>query len=814
MTGFTGPRLKLACMVVLLGSLAVLVPTTADFGLTYDEPAYRHSQEMSQQWWEQLGPGLARFVRDRDRSALDSILTADALLYYWPYGRYGINFHPPLAGQANLLTYRALGSMLRDIPARRMASVIEFAVAVTLLFGFLASRYGLTVGLVAAGSLLTMPRLYGQAHLIDTDTLGLLLWIAAVICFWKGLHERNARKWRVLVGVLVGLAFVEKMAAVFVVLPILAWLLCARLPKAFRGDDRRFAWIDGLFTSTLMLAPLGIAYSEIRRLSGVFLIMQAARGVPPEAISPAGTDLFRDRPQTELAGWILLAPLAVWLIRRILGVLFRKNLMWGRIRPGLEIWTSILAFAPAVAWVGNPAWWREALPRLAHYYAISTTRRGVLPDIQILYFGQTYEYSLPWHNAWVLLAITVPAATLIAAIFGLLFAIGVVTRDRIPLFFLMNLAVLPMARMLPTPAHDGVRLFLPTFLFVAALAGWGVAGVSEVLARKKPQVGARLRVVLAAAVLVSSAWQLARVHPYELSYYNELIGGPRGAWNAGFELSYWYDALNGPVLRELNRGLPRGASIEFANEMSKPVMVVSDLQALGDLRGDIVLGARSHREFPFMWLLTHDSKADGFTRLLFAMKPWLAREPRALSGLRVFSVADPEAVSRAWALQYLLDAPDRRRPDPPQAPAWVRENAPILARFWGDGITKSARLTVNAPLFDWAKGDPEGLRAAARGLSQWKPAEDASQAWTELSQRPDPERRLVGFASWPPMRGNQPVPPLFRLRILLWARPQALVEATEILISRPDAVRRVLTRYGYTDMNAVGGHLDRDLVTR
>ena len=25
-----------------------------------------------------------------------------ALLYYWPYGRYGINFHPPLAGQLNL----------------------------------------------------------------------------------------------------------------------------------------------------------------------------------------------------------------------------------------------------------------------------------------------------------------------------------------------------------------------------------------------------------------------------------------------------------------------------------------------------------------------------------------------------------------------------------------------------------------------------------------------------------------------------------------------------------------------------------------
>ena len=29
-----------------------------------------------------------------------------------------------------------------------------------------------------------------------------------------------------------------------------------------------------------------------------------------------------------------------------------------------------------------------------------------------MYFGQIYEFSLPWHNGWVLIAITVPLAIL------------------------------------------------------------------------------------------------------------------------------------------------------------------------------------------------------------------------------------------------------------------------------------------------------------------------------------------------------------------------------------------------------------------
>src|SRR5690349_16461024 len=49
-----GWRWWLASALVLTLALAALVPTTGDFGLTWDEPAYRYSQVISAQWWEQL----------------------------------------------------------------------------------------------------------------------------------------------------------------------------------------------------------------------------------------------------------------------------------------------------------------------------------------------------------------------------------------------------------------------------------------------------------------------------------------------------------------------------------------------------------------------------------------------------------------------------------------------------------------------------------------------------------------------------------------------------------------------------------------
>ncbi len=774
--GLSGRGWWLGCALVVLGALLATVPTVGDIGLTWDEPSYRTSQVVSAQWWE----GLAKA---RSRSDLNALTSADALLYYWPYARFGYNFHPPLAGQLNLLTHAVFGRWMKDIPSRRMASVLEYVATIALAFGFLARRYGAWAGGVASAALLVMPRVYGDGHIAATDTPGLLLWVVTALATWKGLHEPKARRWRVLVGITLGLGFVEKMAAVAVLGPVLAWLLVARLPRTFLGKEGRADWVDGVATSTAMLVPLGLAFREVLRLARLF---------PP----PNEADLFTMHPPAAFSGAILLGPLLVWAVRRLAGLAMPSHPVWGAERPALEIWTAILAFAPAVGWLGNPAWWRETLPRMAHYYQLSADRRGALPDIHILYRGDLYTYSLPWHNAWVLIAITVPAGILLASIVGLIWSLirSLKVRDAIPWYFALHLVTLPALRMLPTPAHDGVRLFLPTFFFLAAFAGRGAVAIGDGLARLFRHPNA-CRGAVAGLVLLPAAWQLAAIHPFELSYYNELIGGPRGAWRRGFELSYWYDAFNGRTLDDLNRVLPDGASVDFFNPLiNTPTFAC--LQELGALKGTITLGSPDPDSIPYGWMLTHDSKATPMTRLMFAMTPLYARTPGQLGGLRVVTVDSPGAVSRAWALDILTRGVGT--PEVSRAPGWVRDSPWLrpFARFWGEGLTRPSPPAVDEAIFARARDDPDGLRAAARAVADRRPIAPGSGASKLMSYL---ER--LNSAAWRDWVDG-----------LIRNRPEALAEAVEILIARPDAVRSVLLRPSYTDESTIGGFLDRDVI--
>jgi hypothetical protein len=629
-----------------------------------------------------------------------------------------------------------------------------------------------------------MPRVYADGHIAGTDTPGLLVWAATALAFWKGVHEPDARLWRIATGVLLGLAFLTKASTVIVLVPILLWLSMSRLGPWSWHRLTRADLVDGIVTTSAILVPLGLAWAEIHRLAGIL--------PPPKDANPLAT-----QPASFLPGVILLLPLAVWMIRRLLGSILRTSPVWGVERPALESWTALLAFAPAIGWLGNPAWWREALPRLAHYYALSAGRRGALPEIQVLYFGEMYYYNLPWHNGWVLLGITVPAGILAASVAGCAYTLSVVKRDRLPLYFLVHFVTLPSVRMFETPAHDGVRLFLPTFFFMAGLASWGTVRLADAVSTVgRARTGVRF--AFAALLLGSAFLQLVRIHPYELSYYNELIGGPRGAWRRGCELSYWYDAFTPSTLARLNRELPPRARVRCADGQASPLFYFEMLQSLGALRGDLRLDASSAGEFPYVWLVTNDSKTSAYTRLLFALRPWFEVRPGQLDGLRVLTIADPDAATRAWALSLLLDRP-ADAPRVPSAPAplphWLRRVAPWLGRFWGEGLTLVPPLGINRPLLSWAASDPDGLRAAARIIaarpSQRSQDARARRLMAELTARDGPE----GFSS----------------RVLLQARPEAVIEAVEIIIARSDSLRAVMLRYPFTDPRLIGGYLDENL---
>jgi hypothetical protein len=148
----------------------------------------------------------------------------------------------------------------------------------------------------------------------------------------------------------------------------------------------------------------------------------------------------------------------------------------------------------------------------------------------------------------------------------------------------------------------------------------------------------------------------------------------------------------------------------------------------------------------------------------------------------------------------------RRRASPPACESCTRwplrsgpSPAPWLAHLWGDDLIKAPPPALKEEFLDWSRSEPAGLLATARGIAAKQATADDVQAqrfYSSIAPGANP--------SWPASRRRL-------LDELLQARPQALVEAVQILNAHRDEVVKVMTRHGYTDPNRTDGYLDRDL---
>ena len=125
-------------------------------------------------------------------------------------------------------------------------------------------------------------------------------------------------------------------------------------------------------------------------------------------------------------------------------------------------------------------------------------------------------------------------------------------------------------------------------------------------------------------------------------------------------------------------------------------------------------------------------------------------------------------------------------------------------------MTKIARLSLNEPIFRWARNDPKGLHKAAEGLA--KRAETDLKSLIEMAQK---KARREKFEPIGEIAEDKLLAIVLRdpngSAVLFQGRPEALVEAVEILVAHSNEVRTVMTRSAYTDLDTIGGPLDRDL---
>jgi len=238
-----------------------------------------------------------------------------------------------------------------------------------------------------------------------------------------------------------------------------------------------------------------------------------------------------------------------------------------------------MVFLSPVVWIATWPWlWHDTAARILQYVYFFAQHQYTA----LYYFGQKYNYGsnlAPWHYPLVQTLLTIPPITLVFILIGTGSAFYKARKKPLLVLFLWGAFFTLLVSSLPSsPKYDGIRLFITSFVFLSLVSGAGFALVSRTCfsmiqkysSRIPPLAGVKNAPIRCKAIvsficlfllLAGGTWAIIRSHPYSLSYYNIFIGGISGAFKKGLETTYWGEAVNNRVLRELN-ALPKGARIK------------------------------------------------------------------------------------------------------------------------------------------------------------------------------------------------------------------------------------------------------------
>jgi 4-amino-4-deoxy-L-arabinose transferase-like glycosyltransferase len=255
---------------------------------------------------------------------------------------------------------------------------------------------------------------------------------------------------------------------------------------------------------------------------------------------------------------------------------------------------ALLFLGPVFMIVSQPYLWHQTGLRILEflYEGIS---RAYRPDANFMiyfYHQLLFTDQLPWYYPFFIVGVTTPEPLIILAILGGIASLWMAKQRSTILLFVTNAVFVLVLGLMPGAVlHDGVRQMLSALPFLAALAGAGfcalASGVFKLGQRWSIFMFTHHKTILSAILILLTfalpAFDQISYHPFQLSYYNRLVGGIRGAYTDGLETTYFLEALNPELLDTLNKTLPENAIItaSFANFM------LSFYQQEGRLRKDI-----------------------------------------------------------------------------------------------------------------------------------------------------------------------------------------------------------------------------------
>jgi 4-amino-4-deoxy-L-arabinose transferase-like glycosyltransferase len=438
-----GVRRPLTAAFLAALSVLLLVWTSPDIGLTWDEPTYMEAGTSYASW-------VTEFASDPAKALSDSAIRA----------AWDINHeHPPVDKLWSGLVWNAASGVLEDITAHRLGNMLLAGLLVGLVYLMIADDCGDMAGLAAVGAMLTMPRLFFHAHLAALDFPAAAATTAVCYLFWRTCAQSGLR-WSIWLGVAYGLASGMKVTALFDI-PIVLLLWTVVYQRRIRTVGRLFVMV------------------------GVGLLV-----------------------------WLLFWP-----------------------------------------WLYHDTW-----QRVIEYIRFMTVDHYVVGQ----WYRNRFFMPPPWHYPFVITLAVVPLTTTLLAGVG---AVAAARRHQALGALLLLGALVPMLLLASGKSQlfDGERLWLPTFPFIAALAGLGFAQLARAIQWAVGRVGRTVWAgpIVATAAVVSLAPQTvaaADLYPHLLSYYSESVGGLIGATQLGLETTYWADTY-GQALPYLNTHALPGAMV-------------------------------------------------------------------------------------------------------------------------------------------------------------------------------------------------------------------------------------------------------------
>jgi len=168
------------------------------------------------------------------------LLDRQVVEWFWPFAREEPDGHPPFYALVGL-TGDFLAPSWQQLPRARLGPILVFSLTAGAIFQFVARRWGVCPGALAACAWVLQPNLFAHGHYASYDALLTSLWVLAIFAFACATEatavpqDRAIRwSWVLCFGFVLGCALATKLTGWVLLLPFLIWAGLYRDARALK----------------------------------------------------------------------------------------------------------------------------------------------------------------------------------------------------------------------------------------------------------------------------------------------------------------------------------------------------------------------------------------------------------------------------------------------------------------------------------------------------------------------------------------------------------------------------------------------------